>query len=36
MILVNVRVHLEDVKVIRSNIEPELIEKCRNVQNEPI
>jgi hypothetical protein len=36
MILVDVRVPLEHVQVIRSNIGPESIEKCRDVQNEPI
>jgi hypothetical protein len=36
MILVDVRVHLEHVKVIRSKIGPESVEKCRDAQNEPI
>jgi hypothetical protein len=36
MVLVDVRVHLEYVKVIRSKIGPESIKKCRDVQNEPI
>jgi hypothetical protein len=36
MVLIDVRVHLEHVKVIRSNIEPESVEKCRDVQNEQI
>jgi hypothetical protein len=36
MILVDVRVNPEYVQVIRSNIGPELVEKCRDVQNEPI
>jgi hypothetical protein len=36
MILVNVGVHLEHVKIIRSNIGPESVEDCRDVQNEPI
>jgi hypothetical protein len=36
IILVNVKVPLEHVKVIRSNIGPESVEKCRDVQNEPI
>jgi hypothetical protein len=35
-VLVNVRVPPELVKVIRSKIGPELAEKCRDVQNEPI
>jgi hypothetical protein len=36
MILIDIRVPPEHVKVIRSNIEPELVEKCRDVQNETI
>jgi hypothetical protein len=36
MVLVDVRVPLEHAQVIRSNIRPELVEKCRDVQNEPI
>jgi hypothetical protein len=36
MILLHVSVPCEHVKVIRSNIGPESIEKCRDVQNEPI
>jgi hypothetical protein len=36
MILVDVRVPLEQVKVIRSHIGPESVEKCQDVQNEPI
>jgi hypothetical protein len=36
MILVDVRISLEHVQVIRSNIGPELVEKCRDVQNESI
>jgi hypothetical protein len=36
MILVDVGISLEYVKVIRSNIRPELVEKCGDVQNEPI
>jgi hypothetical protein len=36
MILVDVGVHLEHVQVIRSKIGPELVEKYRDVQNEPI
>jgi hypothetical protein len=34
--LVNVRLPLEHVKVIRSNIGLESVEKCRDVQNEAI
>jgi hypothetical protein len=33
MILVDVGVSLEHVQVIRSNIGPESVEKCRDVQN---
>jgi hypothetical protein len=36
MILVDVRVPPEHLKLIRSNIRPESIEKCRDVQNESI
>jgi hypothetical protein len=36
MILVDVRVPLEHIKVMGSNIGPELIEKYRDVQNEQI
>jgi hypothetical protein len=36
MILVDVRIHLEHAQVIRSKIGPESVEKCRDVQNEPI
>jgi hypothetical protein len=36
MVLIDVRIPLEHVQVIRSKIGPELVEKCRNVQNEPI
>jgi hypothetical protein len=36
MILIDVRISLEHVQVIRSNIGPELVEKCRDVQNESI
>jgi hypothetical protein len=36
MILVDVEVPLEHVKAIRSNIGPESIGKCQDVQNEPI
>jgi hypothetical protein len=36
MILVDIKDPLEHVEVIRSNIEPESVEECRNVQNEPI
>jgi hypothetical protein len=36
MVLIAVGVPLEHVKVIRSNIVPELAENCRGVQNEPI
>jgi hypothetical protein len=32
----DVRVLLERAQVIRSNIELESVEKCRDVQNEPI
>jgi hypothetical protein len=33
MVLENVRVSSEHVQVIRSNIGPESVEKCRDVQN---
>jgi hypothetical protein len=33
---VYLRAHSEHVQVIRSNIGPESVEKCRDVQNEPI
>jgi hypothetical protein len=36
MILIDVRVPLEHVQAIRSNISPESVEKCRDLQNEPI
>jgi hypothetical protein len=36
MVLVDVSVYLEHGKLIRSNIGPESVEKCRDVQNEPI
>jgi hypothetical protein len=36
MIPVNVGILPEHVQVIRSNIGPESVEKCRDVQNEPI
>jgi hypothetical protein len=36
MVLVNAGIPLEHVQVIRSNIGPELVEKCRDVQNEQI
>jgi hypothetical protein len=36
MILVDVGVFSEHVQVIRFNIGPESVEKCRDVQNEPI
>jgi hypothetical protein len=36
MILIDVEVQLEHVQVIRSNIGPKSVEKCRDVQNEPI
>jgi hypothetical protein len=36
MILIDVGVPLERVQVIRSNIGPESVEKCRDVQNELI
>jgi hypothetical protein len=36
MILIDVRVFLEHVQVIRSNIGPESVEKCRDVHNETI
>jgi hypothetical protein len=36
MVLVDVRVSLEQVKVIRSKIGRELIQKWRDVQNESI
>jgi hypothetical protein len=36
IILKDVGVPPEHVKVIRSNIGPESAEKCRDVQNEPI
>jgi hypothetical protein len=36
MILIDVRVPPEHVQVNRSNIGPESVEKCRDVQNEPI
>jgi hypothetical protein len=36
MILVDVIVPLEHVRVIRSKIGPKLVQKFRDVQNEPI
>jgi hypothetical protein len=36
MILVDVKVSSKHVQAIRSNIGPESVEKCRDVQNEPI
>jgi hypothetical protein len=36
MVTVDVGVHFEHVQVIRSNIGPESVEKCRDVQNKPI
>jgi hypothetical protein len=36
MVLIDVRVPPEHFQVIRSNIGPESVEKCRDVQNEPI
>jgi hypothetical protein len=36
MVLVDVRTPIEHVQVIKSEIGPELVEKCRDVQNEPI
>jgi hypothetical protein len=36
MVLVGVSVPTKHLQVIRSNIGPELVEKCRDVQNEPI
>jgi hypothetical protein len=36
MALVNVIVPPEHVQVIRSNIEPKSVERCQDVQNEPI
>jgi hypothetical protein len=36
MIPVDVGVTLQHVQVIRSNIRPESVEECRDVQNEPI
>jgi hypothetical protein len=36
MIPLDVEVPFEHVQVIRSNIGPESVEKCRDVQNEPI
>jgi hypothetical protein len=36
MVLVDVGFHHEHLQVIRSNIEPELIQKWRDVQNEPV
>jgi hypothetical protein len=36
MILVHVRVSSVHIQVIRSNIRPESVKKCRDVQNEPI
>jgi hypothetical protein len=34
--MVDIRVHLEYLQVIRSNIGPESVEEWRDVQNEPI
>jgi hypothetical protein len=36
MVLMDIRVPSEHVQVIRSNIGPESVEKCRDVQNGPI
>jgi hypothetical protein len=36
MILIDVEISPEQVQVIRSNIGPESVEKCRDVQNAPI
>jgi hypothetical protein len=36
MILMDVRIPPEHAQVIRFNIGPESVEKCRDVQNEPI
>jgi hypothetical protein len=36
MILVDVKVPTKHVQIIRSNIGLESVEKCRDVQNEPI
>jgi hypothetical protein len=36
MIMVDVGVYLEHLQVIRSDIGPESVEKCRDVRNEPI
>jgi hypothetical protein len=36
MALVGARVHSEHVQVARSDIKPEAVEKCRDVENEPI
>jgi hypothetical protein len=36
MVLIDVRIPLEHVQVIRSNIGPESTEKWRDVENEPI
>jgi hypothetical protein len=36
MILIDVRTLSERAQVIRTNIGPESVEKCRDVQNEPI
>jgi hypothetical protein len=36
MTLIVLRVSSEHVQAIRSNIELESVEKCRDVQNEPI
>jgi hypothetical protein len=36
MILVDVRVIFEHMQVIISNIGPESVEKCRDVQDKPI
>jgi hypothetical protein len=36
MVLVDVGAPLEHVQVIRSNIGPESVEKCGDVQSEPI
>jgi hypothetical protein len=36
MILLDAKVHSEHVKVIRSDIGTKLVQKCRDVENEPI
>jgi hypothetical protein len=36
IVLVDVGPHFEHVKLIRYNIKPNWVKKCRNVQNKPI